>query len=191
MQNEPEKSIWGFVKKVAIVVTILSAAVVIVFTIIGYIDAQYKRGWEVGAIQERLRNSEAMIQNQEKAIQEERSINDSLRQKLVQYRSTLDSVLDSKIVVSDTIIYEQDAISLFGGQVTVQCASIDTTRRPWSAAIDGKIYESGESEDFGYLGAEGGEQTSFDFAGSKYLLVVLGCRCYEKGPGVKIAVYKQ
>jgi hypothetical protein len=188
MQNEPEKSSWGFVKKVAIVVGIFSAAVVIVFTIIGYIDAQYKRGVEVGVLDERLRNSEDTRAKQEKAIEVERSTNDSLRKELALYRSTLDSVLDSKIVVSDTIIYEQDAIALFGGQVTIQCDAVDTTTR--NARISGRIYEGGEPKFFGLSGMVG-YQTPFDFAGSKYLLVVLGCRCYERGPGVKIAVYKR
>jgi hypothetical protein len=190
MQNEPEKSSWGFVKKVAIVVGILSAAVVIVFTIIGYIDAQYKRGLEVGALDERLRNSEDTRAKQEKAIEGERFTNDSLRKELALFRSTLDSVLDSKIVVSDTIIYAQDAIALFGGQVTIQCDGVDTTAWRWYAGISGRIYE-GENPKFFGLDGMVGVQTPFDFAGNEYLLVVLGCRCYERGPGVKIAVYKQ
>lgn len=189
MQNEPEKSSWGFVKKVAIVVGILSAAVVIVFTIIGYIDAQYKRGWEVGAMDERLRNSEDTRAKQEREIEVERSMNDNLRKELALYRSTLDSVLDSKIVVRDTIIYWQDAIALFGGQVTIQCAEVETTVVYWHARISGRIYEGGEPKFFDLI-AMFGDQTPFDFAGSKYLLVVLGCRRYERGPGVKIAVYK-
>lgn len=189
MQNEPEKSNWGFVKKVAIVVGILSAAVVIVFTIIGYIDAQYKRGWEVGVQEERLRNSEEMRAKQEKAIEVERSMNDSLRKELALYRSTLDSVLDSKIVVSDTIIYEQDAIALFGGQVVVRCNRVDTTEMDRWAVISGTIFEHGDVNGFYISGVIGG-QTLFDFAGNKYLVVVLGLRTYEKGPGVKIAVYR-
>ncbi|MGB8658552.1 MAG: hypothetical protein WCE90_12340, partial [Candidatus Zixiibacteriota bacterium] len=190
VQSETEKSTWGFVKKVAVLVGVLSAAVVIVFTIIGYIDSQFKRGWEIGAIQERLTNSEVTIQNKDKEIQEGRSANDSLRRELDQYRSTLDSVLDSKIVVSDTIIYWQDAIALFGGQLTIQCDDVDTTAVYWNARISGRIYEGGKPK-FIDLNASVGDQTPFDLAGSKYLLVLLGCRRYERGPGVKIAVYKQ
>jgi hypothetical protein len=101
----------------------------------------------------------------------------------------LQALLKSNVVVSDTIIYWQDAIALFGGQVTIQCDDVDTTAAYWHARISGRIYEGGEPKFFD-LNASFGDQTPFDFAGSKYLLVLLGCRRYEKGPGVKIAVYK-
>jgi len=102
----------------------------------------------------------------------------------------LKDLLKSNVVVSDTIIYEQDAIALFGGKVTIQCDAVDTISRLRSAGISGTIYEGREPKFFGLDGMVG-VQTSFEFAGNKYLLVVLGCRGYEKGPGVKIAVYKQ
>ena len=99
----------------------------------------------------------------------------------------LKTLLMSNVVVSDTIIYEQDAISLFGGHVTIQCNVADTIGIPRFGNIFGTIFEGGTPRDFG-LNGRIGDQSTFEFGGDKYLVVVLGCKKYDKGPGVKIAV---
>jgi hypothetical protein len=99
------------------------------------------------------------------AIQQRNHQIDSLENVIV----GLNEKMTSKVIISDTIIYEQDAIALFGGQVT--------------------IFERGSQKDF-YLEGGIGAQSVFEFGGKKYLVVVVGCREYDKGPGVKIAVYK-
>jgi hypothetical protein len=101
----------------------------------------------------------------------------------------LQAQLKSNVIVSDTIIFVKDAISLFGGHVTIQCNYADFAVSHPSANITGIIFEDGEQKRF-WLEGEIGAQSVFKFESDKYLVVVLGCREYEKGPGVKIAVYK-
>jgi hypothetical protein len=105
----------------------------------------------------------------------------------------LQEIIKSKVVVSDTVIYENDGIALFDGYVTIFCHEI-LTDLPYppgpQADLVGCILEEGKEDKYISIDQFVGHQTSFQFKGNKYLLVILGCKNYDGRPGVKIAIYK-
>ena len=106
----------------------------------------------------------------------------------------LKALLRSKVVVRDTIIYENDGIALFDGYVTISCSHVFTeSTYPGpgpQAVLDGWILEKEKPGQPIELKGFVGEQAKFQFKGKNYLVVILGCKEYNGQPGVKIAIYR-
>lgn len=100
--------------------------------------------------------------------------------------------LQSKVVLRDTIIYVNDGISLFNGQVVIFCRGIvvDSSEGYCRTQLEGNIFtgKAGGKSFWtrGYLG----EQAEFEYQGKKYLMVILGIGEYNGRQGTKLAVYK-
>lgn len=196
MKNDKE-SIAGTISKW--VTRTLGSAVAIVGIIwvgLQYGSKQYDLGYSQGH-----GDTQVLRQLIEHKDDEINSVNDQIKvineslDSLNCENAKLKDLLKSNVVVSDTIIYKNDGIALFDGHVTISCQEVFTQSTDsdfrTQAELIGWIFEEAKEDKYFSINGFVGNRTTFKFEGKKYLVVILGCKEYNKLPGVKIAVYNE
>ncbi len=193
MEYQKESLIWKIGKWIVGVITTSGVIVGIIWVGLQYGDKQYQLGYNQGHGDIRVLNE--LIDHKDEEITvlnhkielSEKTI-DSVKQENIR----LIEILESKVVMSDTIIYLNDGIGLLDGHIVVFCTGVwvDSTTGMCKASLIGQIFEQNLVTKSVPIDGWLGEQTEFEYQGKEYLLVILGMGKYNGTPGVKIAVYK-